>query len=229
MKVVDLSTYPNNMGLAEVVYFHLKDQILDGEIGVGERLIETDISNLLGVSRTPVRHALEKLAENKLVVRKSRQGTFVSEVDPKDLADLLEVRMVIEKLSVKLAVQHLERDGAAALKKAFADLRANVKSGSETQICVDSYFFLLKTIAEIGKNSILKKQLAEQGSLYRRFICFFYQKNTPKKALDQQIQALEQMCAGILQKSFEKSAKHLSENFDIIEQNLIKRGTNEKQ
>ena len=78
--------------LRDVVFNTLRQAILRGELKPGERLMEIQLANKLGVSRTPVREAIRKLELEGLVLMIPRKGAEVADISEKSLKDVLEVR-----------------------------------------------------------------------------------------------------------------------------------------
>lgn len=89
--------------LRDVVFYTLRQAILKGELEPGERLMEMQLAEQLGVSRTPIREAIRKLELEGLVLMIPRRGAIVAKITEKDLKDVLEVRASLERLSTKLA------------------------------------------------------------------------------------------------------------------------------
>lgn len=114
--------------LREVVFNTLRQAIIQGEFQPGERLMEVTIANKLGVSRTPVREAIRMLELEGLVVMIPRKGAEVAKITVKDLKDALEVRMAIEALSVKLACERIDEEGAKELKQACITFKEAINS-----------------------------------------------------------------------------------------------------
>ena len=93
--------------LRDVVFRTLRQAILRGELKPGERLMEIRLANQLGVSRTPIREAFRMLELDGLVIMVPRKGAQVAQITEKDLNDVLEVRLGLEELAVKLACQRI--------------------------------------------------------------------------------------------------------------------------
>ena len=93
--------------LRDVVFNTLRQAILRGELQPGERLMEIQLAQRLGVSRTPVREAIRKLELEGLVLMIPRRGAEVAEITRQDLEDVLEVRAALEELAVKDACEHI--------------------------------------------------------------------------------------------------------------------------
>lgn len=94
--------------LRDVVFQTLRQAILKGELEPGERLMEIQLAERLGVSRTPVREAIRKLELEGLVVMIPRKGAEVAGITEKNVRDVLEVRKALEELAVTLACQRME-------------------------------------------------------------------------------------------------------------------------
>jgi len=91
--------------LRDVVFNTLRQAILKGELESGERLIEIQLADRLGVSRTPIREAIRKLELEGLVLMIPRKGAEVAKISEKSLRDVLEVRRSLEELAIELACQ----------------------------------------------------------------------------------------------------------------------------
>ena len=89
--------------LRDVVFKTLRQAILKGELEPGERLMEIQLAERLGVSRTPIREAIRKLELEGLVLMIPRRGAEVAKISEKNLRDVLEVRRSLEELAIDLA------------------------------------------------------------------------------------------------------------------------------
>ena len=104
--------------LRDLVYDTLRQSILKGEIMPGERLIEEELAEKLGVSRTPVREAVHRLQQEGLVNTLPRRGAHVADISEKNVHDVLEVRKAMEELAVRLAVDRITPQGKIKLREA---------------------------------------------------------------------------------------------------------------
>lgn len=91
--------------LAERAYLRLRYEIETGVIASGQRLDERALCEKLGVSRTPLRQALERLVHDGLAHRSPYQGIFVRSFSAADVENLYLVRSTLEQLAVRLAVE----------------------------------------------------------------------------------------------------------------------------
>ena len=120
--------------LRDVVFNTLRKAILRGELKPGERLMEIQLANKLGVSRTPIREAIRKLELEGLVLMIPRKGAEVAQITEKNMQDVLEVRKALEELSVQLACERITPEQVEEMKMAAEDFRKVLKSGDVTKI-----------------------------------------------------------------------------------------------
>ena len=107
--------------LRDVVFNTIKDGIITGRLKPGERLLENQLAEELGVSRTPIREALRMLEIENLVDLIPRKGAQVKEMSEKDIKDVLEIRKVLEELASSLAAENITKQEIMELKKAHSD------------------------------------------------------------------------------------------------------------
>ncbi len=110
--------------LWESVSDQLRDEILDGRLAAGTRLLEADLAVRFGVSRGPVRDALRELARHGLAVDVPRRGTFVSSLTERDLEEVYVIRRAIEEVAVRLAIVHATDQDVADIFRAVDEVEA---------------------------------------------------------------------------------------------------------
>lgn len=118
--------------LRDVVFNTLRQAILKGELAPGERLMEIQLAERLGVSRTPIREAIRKLELEGLVKMVPRKGAEVAKISEKNLNDVLEVRRALEELAVELACQRLAVEDIAKLKEQNAKMAEQMDNADST-------------------------------------------------------------------------------------------------
>jgi DNA-binding GntR family transcriptional regulator len=110
--------------LATIVAQRLRDAIIDGDFALGAMIPEETLASSFGVSRTPVREALNQLQLIGLVNVRPQRGSYVFEPNEADLAALCQFRCVIEPQAAELAWHH-DRDATIeAVGAAIADMAA---------------------------------------------------------------------------------------------------------
>ena len=105
-----------SVSLANQVYDTLEYNILSGKYAYGEIISETRLSEELGVSRTPIREAMSRLAHEKLI-KDSPNGTVVVGVTENDVRDLFEVKRRIEVIATRRAAENISEEGLQQLKE----------------------------------------------------------------------------------------------------------------
>jgi GntR family transcriptional regulator, rspAB operon transcriptional repressor len=105
----------------EQAYDALRAAIVGAELEPGRRLSENQLAELIGVSRTPVRDALARLRDERLVAIVPQLGTFVTYIDAEAVADAHFVREALEVGAVRIAVK---RATSEALEQLYANLEA---------------------------------------------------------------------------------------------------------
>ena len=155
--------------LRDVVFNTLRQAILRGELKPGERLMEIQLANKLGVSRTPVREAIRKLELEGLVLMIPRKGAEVADISEKSLKDVLEVREALEELAARLACDKITKEGINRLKEAAQDFRSALKSNDITQMAEADVRFhdVICNATENQKLGQLLNNLREQMYRYR--------------------------------------------------------------
>jgi len=106
----------NYKPLREIVFGYLREAILEGKLEPGKRLMEMQLAEDLGVSRTPVREAIRKLELEGLVVMVPRKGAYVADVSIKDMVEVLEIRAALEGLAASLAAERMTPKDVKILK-----------------------------------------------------------------------------------------------------------------
>ncbi len=91
------------LSLKDRAYAAIKEAVLSLKLKPGEPLVETELAEQLGISKTPVRDALQELEREGFVTRVLFKGTYVTEVTPKDVQEVFQLRAVLEGLAARLA------------------------------------------------------------------------------------------------------------------------------
>jgi DNA-binding GntR family transcriptional regulator len=116
---------------SDAVYDALKASILEGALGAGARLREEEIAERLGVSRTPVREALRRLAAEGLLAAGPNRGLAVARLDQQQIAELHAVREVLDGMAARLAAQHASDGELRLLADLLQRFRAEVEGGCD--------------------------------------------------------------------------------------------------
>ena len=156
----------NHRPLREIVYEELKRQIMVGEIAPGTRMMEVDLADEMGVSRTPVREAIRKLEKEGLVTIEPRRGA-------KDMVDVLEVRQDLEGMAAGLAAQKITEEDILQLKDMTRRYKEAVEAGDIEEIIKQDEDFH-KFIVGLSDNKTLIKMVSQVQELALRFRYIYY-------------------------------------------------------
>lgn len=125
----------NTSDLKQKAYLFIKNKIITGEYKPGDDIIEKDIQEAMGISRTPVREALIRLENDNLVHIYPRKGIFVSNITPKLIKDLFQIRMIVEPQVLKIVAPLIDKDWLEEIKKRFITPPSNM-----TKAEIDNYY-----------------------------------------------------------------------------------------
>ena len=155
--------------LRDVVFNTLRQAILKGELEPGERLMEIQLAERLGVSRTPIREAIRKLELEGLVLMVPRKGAEVASISEKSLREVLEVRRSLEELAIELACQKITQEQIQELEAAEAVFAEAVQKGDPMTIAEsdESYHDVIYQATGNGRLVQILNNLREQMYRYR--------------------------------------------------------------
>ena len=204
--------------LRDVVFKTLRQGILTGELKPGERLMEIHLANKLGVSRTPIREAIRKLELEGLVTMIPRRGAEVAQITEKSMKDVLEVRKVLDNLSVELACDRITEEEKELLQNACVDFEDAVKTGDFSMIAKTDVAFhdLIVAATRNIRLSQMVNNLAEQMYRYR----FEYIKDSSQHS--RLVQEHKEICAGIINGDKEKALAAIEAHIDNQEIAVLK-------
>jgi DNA-binding GntR family transcriptional regulator len=107
---------------ADRAYYAIRELIVTLELPPGAVVKEPDLTARLGIGRTPVREALRRLAQERLIEVYPRRGMFVTTVDVRDLARLCEVRLALEPEAARLAAERATKADLDEMNALLAEL-----------------------------------------------------------------------------------------------------------
>ena len=120
--------------LRELVFENIRQAIVKGIFAPGERLMEIQLADDLGVSRTPVREAIRKLELEGFVVMIPRRGTYVANLSIKDINDVYEIRISLDVLAAGLAAERIEPEELEELNRLLLEISEAARTGPMDKI-----------------------------------------------------------------------------------------------
>ena len=125
----------DDMGhIRDSVFSTLRNAILDGKLKPGERLVERDIAEQLGISRTPVREAIRKLELERLVTHIPRKGVVVAGFSKADVAEILMIRTVLEGLICSVAATKIKQRDLDRMELTLKQLAEEHTKGNSKKV-----------------------------------------------------------------------------------------------
>jgi DNA-binding GntR family transcriptional regulator len=149
----------DHLSLSERVYIRIREMILNMELPPGSRLKDFELANRLGVSNTPLREAIRRLAAESLVETLPRRGTFVKKLSIEEVERLYEIRTALEVLATRLASQRASEETLEeVLRASDQHIKAVQRGNLQEYLALDRRFHEL--IAEGANNPILVSMLS---------------------------------------------------------------------
>ncbi|CAL9607867.1 GntR family transcriptional regulator [Streptomyces sp. enrichment culture] len=155
--------------LRERVYEALLELITTRALQPGQHLVETELAGHLGVSRQPVREALQRLNTEGWVDLRPAQGAFVHQPTEEEADQLLTVRTLLEAEAARLAAAHADSAGVAALEALCAQGERAVAAGdADAAVALNARFHA--KVMELAGNAVL----AELAGQVDRRVRWYY-------------------------------------------------------
>ena len=151
-------------------YRELKAMILDGRLRPGQKLGERDLGAALKVSRTPVREALNLLAQEGLVEARPQRGHVVADADAKTAADLYDLREVLELEAIRLAMRRMEPADLAGFERLAKRLTRYDGKPTQTEAELREAQTLHELIARASRNELLLEMLLRLWDRLQLFV-----------------------------------------------------------
>lgn len=162
------ATRRDRLQSSEFVYRSLKEQIISGALAPDTRLIELQIAAEFGVSRTPVREALKRLAVENLVHTDPARGMIVHAPDARGIEDVFIVREALDGLATRLAAHRITPSELARLNVVVDSMAEAIKAGRREHVVVANTHFHDVIYAAAG-NEVLERLGRDLREFVRRF------------------------------------------------------------
>ncbi len=175
-KIKDLEFRPHVLG--EQVSRILTEAILEGVLKGGDQLIEAELQNQFGISRSPLREAFRDLEKKGLVVIIPRKGTYVKQVSRKDIQDNFPVRAVLEGLAAREAHPKVTDQILEGLSQALVKMKTAVEN-NDTKTYWKNHLEFHDIFIKASGNDVLISILKtlRMHSLWYRFSYQYYQED----------------------------------------------------
>ncbi len=202
-----MNDYENDDQLADLVtkiYNRLCQMIRHGELKSGQKLIQTDLSQQLGVSRTPLLQALNKLNGDHFVVNVPRHGSYVRAFTDDEIMGLVDIRLILEKeaLLTTKEITDEEKDKLNESLKREEELLSDATAFYDE----DVKFHLL--LVSLSSNPIIVQLLEPFAILYQTE----NKVKSPQESLKEHRDIVTAILDGDIKKAAELVTEHLTFN-----------------
>lgn len=209
----------------------LKSQVLKeisraiqtGKLRPGDRIVESQLAEQMGISKFPVREAIRYLEKEGLVVTIPFKGTYVCEFDERDVDELYEVRGALEELAIRLCIGRID-DGKIKRLDAILTEMQQAADDHNFEKMVSMDMRLHHTIFEFsGNRRLLQLWITLEGQI-KSFIAleeYFYEQ--PQELVETHypvMEAIRKADARLAQKAIRT---HLSEGLEVLKKDLYKK------
>lgn len=143
-----------NGSAAQTAYIQLKNLIVNLDLPPGSVLREADLQEQVGVGRTPLRDAFQRLAHEGMLRIYPRRAIVVAKLGLSEVRQIYEVRLVLEPAAASLAAEHISSAEAGALRKLEVDLRAAAER-SDVRAFLEADQVFHRAVAEYAQNPLL--------------------------------------------------------------------------
>jgi DNA-binding GntR family transcriptional regulator len=155
--------------IQDLVFTTLRDEILSGELEPGERLNTSQLSERLGVSRTPIREALNRLTSIGLVENIPHRGAFVRKLSIEEIIEIYYIRAALEGIAARLAARNLKQEEIQQLLHLCDGMESHLSTGNYQKI-LETNFAFHNTIYQAAQSPRLQNlilQYYSQSEQYR--------------------------------------------------------------
>jgi DNA-binding GntR family transcriptional regulator len=205
--------------LRDHAYVALRHRLMAGEFSYRDRLTEERLAALLGVSRTPVREALTRLAGDGLVEKRPDGGYYPAEPDLAGLRDLYEIRVVLELRGLQRGVESGTPHDAALLEPLrdhWRTLLADPPSPDPAFVAIDEGFHL--TLSRASGNVELTNLLDAVNARIRPVRMHdFVTADRIALTIEQHLGIVETVLAGDLEEAVLALRRHVGESMEVVE------------
>jgi DNA-binding GntR family transcriptional regulator len=130
IEIEDIKKQVLSKTLAGKVYEDIKSDIISGKLSQGSKIVESELALKYGISRGPLREAIHRLEQMKLVLRIPHAGSRVVTLDIKTMQDIYTTREALEGMAARLAARHMSEEAITSLQ-ALLDEHELAISGSD--------------------------------------------------------------------------------------------------
>ncbi|RAV17894.1 GntR family transcriptional regulator [Paenibacillus contaminans] len=179
-----------NKNISEEIVELIKQQILNGELNPGNRIVETKLAKELGISQTPVREAIRQLSGEGIITIVTNKGPMVRDFRMQDVFEIYSLRAVLEGFAIRLATFNATEEDIGHLQAFHQEMKAKLDDDSITSLLQESQY-IHQTIIKLSQHERLTsmyKSISFQIVLVNRILG---KKSTKAKEVEQHGELIE--------------------------------------
>jgi DNA-binding GntR family transcriptional regulator len=196
------------------IYDRVRADIVHGALRPNQRLVEVDLAERLGVSRTPVRETLQRLTLEGLVQR-SRGGWIVHEHSPDEIRAIYEVRAALEGYAAFLAAGRATADELDALEALYPPGDAAVELGPDEQVELNERFHD-GVIAAAGNSRLAQFSRTSRQYYFNHRIARLYDAEETRESIEGHRRILAALAAGDGRAAESRAREHVDYALEIV-------------
>ena len=187
-------------------------------------MMEVELAEEMGVSRTPIREAIRKLEKEGLVTIEPRRGAYASMISTEDMVEILEVRQDLEGLAAYFAADRMEKSQMEELRQVSNSYNEAVMQGNmEAMIKHDTRFHHI--IVESCRNKILVQMIEQLQELVLRFRYIYYDNFKRAENMPEEHEAI---VAAIAEGDADKARAAADIHIERLKDLVIKEGVHQR-
>ena len=182
--------------LSDLAYKHISDKLLNGQLTPGQKISEPALAKKLGISRTPVREAIQRLQNEGLLQQVPSSGTYVAQTNRVPLIETYEIRLALETMAVRKVAERIRPRDLSKLKKCCDQMKSIINTMQKKKVDEIEGDLLVKflaadldfhlTIMKLAGNRMSLKLIADAHMRNRIFgyLCRYRDLNHTRQTLD---------------------------------------------
>jgi DNA-binding GntR family transcriptional regulator len=202
---------------SDQIFESIKDMIIRGDYKPGDRLYEKEISRSLGISRSPIREALQRLSTEGLVRIVPRIGTFVSCLTLEEVLEFYDVRLPLEVTAVRLAIERADQTQINRLSDLLDRTRKRIIQNDQSQYPWNLDFHL--QIVRCSKN---KKLYDILGMINAQLILVRHQSSCEVGRTEEVFNEHTQIFEALRDKDLEKAEQFMKAHLYNAKENVTR-------
>ncbi len=215
--------------LRELVLEAIREAIKDGKLQPRERLMEIQLAEELGVSRTPVREALRKLELEGFIVMVPRKGAYVADLSYKDIADVFEIRAALEGLAAGLAAERITEEELEEMGRLLVE-KGEAVSANDVERCVEVDTRFHEALYKASRNDRLVTILSNLREQIQRFrLTSLSYPGRMRESLDEHRTIIESLEARDISAVRQLAQEHIENAENVLLDVLKKEGSELKE